>query len=127
MADPDPPNASVPDAEGSFAPGTDVWFIKLDRSTDQVLARQWPWRMAPYFLQLIDDPIRAYTYLIDLAWSDVARRGADTRNELNLAVSVIARLAGRGGQAGYLASTGVIPVIESFARAWRIPRPASAA
>lgn len=63
MVDPDPPNASVQDAEGSFAPGTEAWFLKLDRSTDQLLAREWPWRIAPYFLERIDDPVRMYGYL----------------------------------------------------------------
>ena len=115
----DPPNASMQDAEGSFAPGTEVWFLKLDRSTDQLLAREWPWRIAPYFLEAIDDPTKMYTYLDDLACSDVRRRGMDTRKELNLAISVIARLAIRGGQAGYLASPGIVPSLENFARSWR--------
>jgi hypothetical protein len=121
MVDPDPPNASMQDAEGSFARGTNVFFLQLDRSTDQLLARTWPWRIAPYFLERIDDPVRTYTYLDDLAWCDVLRRGMDTRKELNLAISVIARLAMRGGQAGYLASPGTIPTLESFARSWRDP------
>ena len=40
---PDPPSALTQDANGSFGPGTNVWFLKLDRSTDQILAREWPW------------------------------------------------------------------------------------
>ena len=82
-------------------------------------AREWPWRIAPYFLERIDDPVHLYTYLEDLAWCDIRRRGVDTRKELNLAVSVLARLAIRGGQAGYLSSPGVIPVLERFAASWR--------
>src|SRR5215470_3503777 len=41
---PDPPDGLTQDRGGSFAPGADVFFLKLDRSTDQLLARQWPWR-----------------------------------------------------------------------------------
>ena len=52
--------------EGSFAPGTDVFFLKLDRSTDQLLAREWFWRMQPIFLDRIDDPVGRVTYLQDL-------------------------------------------------------------
>lgn len=118
----DPPNGLTQDCGGSFAPGTDVWFIKLDRSTDQVLAREWPWRVKPTFLEQIDDPARMVTYLQDLCWSDVKRCGKDNRKELNLAISVIARLILQGGQAGYLNGPGFLPVFERFVRDWQDPR-----
>jgi hypothetical protein len=59
----DPPDGLTQDCGGSFAPGTDVFFLKLDRSTDQLLARQWPWRLQPTFLDRINDPGRMVTYL----------------------------------------------------------------
>jgi hypothetical protein len=118
----DPPGARVQDHEGSFAPSTEVFFLKLDRSTDQLLARNWPWRVKPSFLGRIDDPIRMVTYLQDLCWSDVKRCGQDNRKELNLAISVIARLVLRGGQAGYLSGPGFQPVFERFVRDWQDPR-----
>src|SRR5689334_7177680 len=31
----DPPNGFAQDDQGSFAPGSDIWFIKLQWSTDQ--------------------------------------------------------------------------------------------
>jgi hypothetical protein len=34
----DPPDGLTQDRGGSFAPGTKVFFLKLDRSTDQLLA-----------------------------------------------------------------------------------------
>jgi hypothetical protein len=117
----DPPGARVQDHEGSFAPSTNVFFLKLDRSTDQLLAREWPWRVKPTFLEPIDDPIRMVTYLQDLSWSDVRRCGRDNRKELNLAISVIARLVLRGGQAGYLCGPGLQPVFERFVRDWQDP------
>ena len=86
-----------------------MFFLKLDRSTDQLLARQWPWRLQPTFLDPINDPGRMVTYLQDLCWSDVVRCGRDNRKELNLAVSVIARLVLMGGQAGYLSGPGFVP------------------
>ena len=120
----DEPAALMQDEEGSFAPCTDVWFLKLDRSTDQLLARAWPWRLPPAFLERIDDPIRMVTYLQDLCWSDVVRCGRDNRKELNLAISVIARLVLRGGQAGYLAQPGFLSVFERFVQDWQDPQTA---
>jgi hypothetical protein len=117
----DEPTALEQDAEGSFAPCTDEWFLKLDRSTDQLLARAWPWRLPPVFLEPIDDPIRMVTYLQDLCWSDVKRRGRDNRKELNLAISVIARLVLRGGQAGYLSHPSSVSVFERFVQDWQDP------
>ena len=117
----DPPDGLTQDCGGSFAPGTDVFFLKLDRSTDQLLARQWPWRLQPTFLDRINDPGRMVTYLQDLCWSDVVRGGRNNRKELNLAVSVIARLVLQGGQAGYLSGPGFVPVFERFVRDWQDP------
>ena len=61
------------------------------------------------------------TYLQDLCWSDVRRCGRDNRKELNLAISVIARLVLKGGQAGYLSGPGFVPVFERFVRDWQDP------
>jgi hypothetical protein len=47
------------------------------------------------------------------------RCGRDNRKELNEAISVIARLVMRGGQAGYLSGPGFIPVFERFIRTWQ--------
>jgi len=117
----DPPNGFTQDEGGSFAPGALAWFVRLECSTDQLLAREWPWRLKPTFLECISDPIRMVTYLQDLCWSDVVRCGRDNRKELNEAISVIARLVMRGGQAGYLSGSGFIPVFERFIRSWQGP------
>jgi hypothetical protein len=117
----DPPGALTQDADGSFGPGTNLWFLKLDRSTDQILAREWPWPRQPMFLRRIDDPVRMVTYLQDLCWSDVARCGRDNRKELNLSISVIARLITKGGQAGYLSGPGFYPAFARFVRDWQDP------
>ena len=66
-----PPDGWTQDEGGSFAPGTGVWFIKLECSTDQLLAREWPLRLKPTFLECINDPVRMVTYLQDRYWSDV--------------------------------------------------------
>jgi hypothetical protein len=118
----DPPDGLTQDCGGSFAPGTEVFFLRLDRSTDQLLARQWPWRLQPTFLDRINDPGRMVTYLQNLCWSDVTRCGRDNRKELNLAISVIARLVLQGGQAGYLSGPGFVPVFERFLRDWQDPK-----
>lgn len=116
-----PPSALAQDTDGSFGAGTDLWFLKLDRSTDQLLARQWPWPRQPMFLECVNDPVRMVTYLQDLCWSDIARCGRDTRKELNLAISVIARMVVKGGQAGYLSGLGFYPAFEQFVRDWQDP------
>jgi hypothetical protein len=116
-----PPDGLTQDCGGSFGLGTKVFFLKLDRSTDQLLARQWPWRLQPTFLDRINDPGRMVTYLQDLCWSDVTRCGRDNRKELNLAISVIARLVLQGGQVGYLSGPGFVPVFERFVWDWQDP------
>jgi hypothetical protein len=121
-----PPNGFTQDDGGSFAPGAKAWFVKLQWSTDQLLAREWPWPLQPAFLDRINDPVlngpvQLVTYLQDRCWSDVYRCGQDNRKELNEAVSVIARLVMRGGQAGYFSGPGFIPVFERFVRDWQDP------
>ena len=116
-----PPSALTQDPDGSFGFGTDVWFLKLDRSTDQILARAWPWPRPPMFLERMNDPVRMVTYLQDLCWSDIARCRVDNRKELNLAISVIARLVVKGGQAGYLSGPGFYPAFERFVFDWQDP------
>jgi hypothetical protein len=116
-----PPSALAQDEDGSFGPGTKLWFLKLDRSTDQILAREWPWPRKPIFLQRINDPDRMVSYLQNLCWSDIARCGVDNRKELNLAISLIARLIFKGGQAGYLSGPGFYPALERFILDWQDP------
>jgi hypothetical protein len=117
----DPPDALEQDADGSFAPGATVFYIKLQRSTDQLLARSWPWRRPPSFLELINEPARMATYLLDRIWSDVVACGRDNRKELNEALSVITRLVVRGGQAGYLSAPNFYPVLARFIADWQDP------
>ena len=77
--------------------------------------------MRPTFLDRIDDPGRMVSYLQDLCWSDVTRCGVDNRKELNLAISVIARLVLQGGQGGYLSGPGFVPVFKRFLQDWQDP------
>ena len=114
-----PPSALAQDPDGSFGTGASRFFLKLDRSTDQILARAWPWPRQPIFLQPINDPMRMVTYLHDLCWSDIARCRRDNRKELNLAISVIARLVIKGGQAGYLSAPSFYPAFERFVLDWQ--------
>lgn len=121
LDDANPPNALTQDPDGSFAPGANVWFLKLDQSTDQLLAREWPWPRKPIFLERINNPVRLVTYLQDLSWSDIARCRRDNRKELNLAIAVIARLVTKGGQAGYLSGPGFVSAFERFVLDWQDP------
>lgn len=117
----DPPSGLTQDDEGSFAVGSTIWYLKLDRSTDQLLARDWPWRRPPSFLESINGPARMVTYLLDRCWSDVYCCGRDNRTELNEALSVIARLVAMGGQAGYLTGPNFYPALARFITDWQDP------
>jgi hypothetical protein len=61
------------------------------------------------------------TYLEDLYWSDIARCRRDNRKELNLAISVIARVVMQNGQKGYLSGPGFYPAFEQFVQDWQDP------
>ena len=78
--------------------------------------------MQPIFLDRIDDPVGMVTYLQDLCWSDVKRCEHDNRKEPNLAISVVARLVQRGGQAGFLSGPGFQLVFKRFVRDWQNPK-----
>ncbi len=118
LADPRPPGAATQDRLGSYGPGALPWFIKLDRSTDQLVDGPWPGAAPPVFLEKIDTPNKMTHYLQSLVVCDLAK-GEDQRKELNLASAVIARLALWGGQAGYMADRTFETAFRRFLHHWQ--------
>ncbi|SDR39128.1 hypothetical protein SAMN05519103_02595 [Rhizobiales bacterium GAS113] len=110
------------DDEGSFGPCVTQWFLKLDRSTDQLLhPADWP-RAKPFdFLRKIDAPEVMEAYLERLVQSDLPQ-GRDNRKELNLTVSVISRLVLRGGIDGRLAGPRFTLAFRDFLNRWQDPQ-----
>lgn len=107
------------DDEGSFGPCVAQWFLKLDRSTDQLLhPADWP-RAKPFdFLRKVDTPDVMVAYLERLVQSDLSQ-GRDNRKELNLAVSVISRLVLRGGIDDHLAGPRFASAFRDFLNRWQ--------
>jgi hypothetical protein len=57
LADPDPPSVQTQDQLGSYRPGALPWFLKLDRSTNQLVDDEpWPGVRPPLFLGRINAP-----------------------------------------------------------------------
>ena len=53
----EPPSGLLPDEDGSFGAGAEVWFLKLDASVDRMLADDFTGSgRAPRFLDRVNDP-----------------------------------------------------------------------
>jgi hypothetical protein len=117
-----PRAASVPDADGSYGPCTSVWFLKLDASTDHMLAPDFDDRgRPPHFLDRINDPFRLETYLESLLVSHPAEDGIDRRKELNFVTADLVRLILWRRPRNYPWHPGLKPVIRRFIAEWQDP------
>jgi hypothetical protein len=118
LGDRDPLPVTRQDKDGSFGHGVQPFFLKLDRSTDQLIDGPWPGAVLPRFLAPIATPELMVGYLDKLRVSNVTE-GVDKRKELNLASAVISRLALWGGQAGYLEGEAFVTAFRDFLWRWQ--------
>lgn len=119
---PEPPSALVPDDEGSYGVGTEVWFLKLDASVDHLLAADFETHgKPPHFLDRINDPDRLEQYLNNLLVSRLAEEGVDHRKELNLATADLLRLILWRRPANYRWDPRLETVIRRFVADWQDP------
>jgi len=119
---PAPPSALVPDEDGSYGAGSEVWFLKLDASVDHLLGPGHD-RVAtpPRFLDRINDPDRLESYLDSLLVSRLEEEGVDHRKELNFATADLVRLILWRRPANYPWDRRLENVIRRFVARWQDP------
>jgi hypothetical protein len=118
----EPPSGLLPDEDGCFGAGAEVWFLKLDASVDRMLADDFTGSgRAPRFLDRVNDPGRLEDYLDSLVVSRLAEDGVDRRKELNFATADLVRLILRRRPPGYPWHPGLDTVIRRFVARWQDP------
>ncbi len=118
----EPPSGLLPDEDGSFGAGAEVWFLKLDASVDLMLADDFTGSgRAPRFLDRVNDPGRLEHYLDSLVVSRLAEDGVDRRKELNFATADLVRLILRRRPPSYPWRPGLDTVIRRFVARWQDP------
>lgn len=121
-AHPSAPREGGPDENGSFAAGTDVWFLKLDASADHMLADDFDDRgRSPLFLDRINDPVRLQHYLDSLLVSRLVEDGIDRRKELNVATAALVRLILWRRPRNYPWDPRLDSVVRRFVAEWQDP------
>jgi hypothetical protein len=117
-----PPSGLLPDEDGSFGAGAEVWFLKLDASVDPMLADDFAaGDRPPRFLDRVNDPGRLEHYLDSLVLSRLAEDGVDRRKELNFATADLVRLILRRRPPGYPWRPELDAVIQRFVARWQDP------
>lgn len=90
----DPHDGSQLPADGSFGCCTKEWFLKLDNTTDELIALGMKWREPDHPVKLlvrINSSEKLTEYLDSVLIADVQKTGIDTRTELNHSSSALAR------------------------------------
>jgi hypothetical protein len=119
---PKPPSGAVPDDDGSYGAGTEVWFLKLDASIDHLLAPDFEtYGKPPRFLDRINDPDRLESYLNSLLVSRLAEEGVDRRKELNLSTANLVRLILWRRPANYHWGPRLEEAVRRFIADWQDP------
>jgi hypothetical protein len=119
---PQPPSGLIPDQDGSFGAGTEVWFLKLDASVDHMLADDFAGSgLPPRFLDRVNDPLHLASYLDSLVVSCPTEDGIDRRKELNFATANLVRLILRRRPPGYPWHPALETVIRRFVARWQDP------
>jgi len=113
-------STTVPDDDGSYGAGTEVWFLQLDASVDHLLALDFAGK-PPRFLDRINDPERLERYLEGLLVSRLAENGVDQRKELNFATADLVRLILWRRPANYPWDPRLETVIRRFVVDWQDP------
>jgi hypothetical protein len=117
-----PTGAGGRDPEGSFGHCTDVWFLMLDTSVDQMLAPDFDDHgRSPRFLDRINGPARLKEYLESLLVSRTAEDGIDRRKELNFATADLVRLILWRRPPNYPWHPGLEAVVRGFVAEWQDP------
>jgi hypothetical protein len=117
-----PRTVRMPDANDSYGLATDVWFLKLEASVDDMLDPDSDDKARPpRFLDRLNDPARLRAYLESLLVSRPAEDGIDRRKELNLATANLVRLILWRRPPNYPWHPGLEAVIRRFIAEWQDP------
>lgn len=93
-AERDPHDGGQVEADGSFGCCTKEWFLKLDNTTDELIALSLRWEEPEHpvrLLERINSPAKLREYLDSVLTSGVRTTGIDTRTELNHSSSALTR------------------------------------
>ena len=93
-AEKDPHDGSQVLADGSYGCCTKEWFLKVDNTTDELIALGMKWQDPEHpvkLLERINSPEKLAEYLDSVLIADVQKTGIDTRTELNHSSSALAR------------------------------------
>lgn len=86
----DPHGRGQVEADGSFAPCCDAWWLKLDMSCDELITMSYKWQEPKYPLKLLEkvnSPEKLTAYIDSLLISDIRKTGVNNALELNMAVA----------------------------------------
>lgn len=122
-ADPHPSGYQSPE-DGSYAPCTQTWFLKLDTTYDHLGLMALEWKKPRYplrFLDTINSPAKLRKYLDSLRVSDVEKTGEDHRYELNMAVADLHRLITGDTPTPYKFQPGLKQTLLDWEDAWQDP------
>jgi hypothetical protein len=87
--DPHPTPGQV-EADGSFAPCCDAWWLRMDMTCDELITMSLRWREPEHpvkLLERINSPDKLRAYVDSLLISDIRKTGVNNALELNMAVA----------------------------------------
>jgi hypothetical protein len=90
----DPHAVGQVEADGSFGCCTKEWFLKLDNTTDELIALGLQWKEPKHpvkILERVNSPEKLQAYLDSVLIADVRKTGINTRTELNHSTSALTR------------------------------------
>lgn len=90
----DPHDKIQVEADGSFAPCCNAWWMRLDMTCDELITMGYKWQSPKYpvkLLEKINSPEKLTAYLDSVLVSDVRRTGIDNGYELNMAAADLQR------------------------------------
>ncbi|HEY2589167.1 MAG TPA: hypothetical protein VGI81_25715 [Tepidisphaeraceae bacterium] len=90
----DPHGPEQAEADGSFAPCCDAWWLRMDMTCDELITLARKWQEPKHEVKLlaqINSPQKLRAYLDSLLVSDVRRTGSNNGLELNMASADLER------------------------------------
>ncbi|HXE54377.1 MAG TPA: hypothetical protein VN541_15250 [Tepidisphaeraceae bacterium] len=90
----DPHGREQNQADGSFAPCCNAWWLRMDMTCDELITMSFRWQEPKYpvkLLEKINSPDKLRAYLDSLLISDIPKTGINNALELNMAMADLER------------------------------------